>query len=97
MLTAPTDEARVFLVGRLIEWFLCFFFFSFLFFSFPFFLFFLFFSSPLSFFLSFFLSFNGFKVFIVERQREGESREVEAGYDHVERGEGKAEKGGARE
>ena len=26
----------------------------------------------------------GFKVFIVERQREGESREAEAGHGHVE-------------
>ena len=28
---------------------------------------------------------HGFKAFIVERQREGESREVEAGHGHVER------------
>ena len=30
---------------------------------------------------------HGFKAFIVERQREGETREAEAGHDHVERGE----------
>jgi hypothetical protein len=29
---------------------------------------------------------HGFKAFFVERQREGESREVEAGHGHVERG-----------
>jgi hypothetical protein len=29
---------------------------------------------------------HGFKAFIVERQREGKSREVEASHDHVERG-----------
>jgi hypothetical protein len=29
---------------------------------------------------------HGFKAFIVERQREGEIREVEASHSHVERG-----------
>jgi hypothetical protein len=29
---------------------------------------------------------HGFKVFIEERQREGESREVEASHGHMERG-----------
>jgi hypothetical protein len=36
---------------------------------------------------------HGFRAFIVERQREGENREVEAGHGHMERG-GKGIRGG---
>jgi hypothetical protein len=35
-------------------------------------------------------------VFIVERQREGESREVEANHGHVEKERGNGERGEAR-
>jgi hypothetical protein len=34
--------------------------------------------------MSFF--FFGFKAFIIERQRDGESREAEGGHDHMEKG-----------
>ena len=41
---------------------------------------------------------HGFKAFIVQRQREGESREVEdeASHGHVEREEKGGERGGTR-
>jgi hypothetical protein len=39
---------------------------------------------------------HGFKVFIVERQREGESREVEASHVHVERRVREGEKRGSK-